>query len=99
MWTPVAHRKDLPEGGALLVEAGGHRIALFKRKGKLFAMRNACAHRGGPLVEGHVEDGKVTCPWHAWAFDLTSGKCAEAPFAEQPVFPVKLEGEEIFVDA
>lgn len=99
MWTKVAMNEDIPEGGAVLAEIGGVQIAVFKLSGKLYAIENSCAHRGGPLVEGHVEGTEITCPWHAWNFDITTGACKTSPDMPQKTYPVKLEGPDVLVDA
>jgi len=54
----------------------GRTVAVFRqRDGRVFATDNQCPHRGGPLVDGILGDGKVICPMHGWKIDLTSGKC------------------------
>ncbi|MGH7856423.1 MAG: nitrite reductase small subunit NirD [Candidatus Binatia bacterium] len=64
----------LGQGRAFLV--GGKVIAIFRqRDGRLFAIDGRCPHRGGPLAEGIVGDGKVICPLHGWKIDLESGRC------------------------
>ena len=70
----VAKVADLPEGSGKLIEAGGKQIALFNAGGKFFAIDNACKHRGGPLAEGELEGTTVTCPWHGWEYDVTTGE-------------------------
>ena len=62
-------------------------------------LENGCAHRGGPLGEGHVEGTEVTCPWHAWSFDLKTGECTTDPEMKQKTWPVKVEGGEVYLDA
>ena len=56
----------------------GHEVAVFRcRDGRLLAVENCCPHRGGPLAEGIVGDGKVVCPLHGHKFDLTTGNGSE----------------------
>lgn len=62
--------------------AGGERIAVFRHKGGISAVTNVCAHQGGPLGEGKVIDGCVTCPWHGWQYRPEDG-CAPPPFVEK----------------
>ena len=71
---PVARLSDLPDPGAVVVYAGGRAVALFRVDGKLYALDNDCQHVGGPLAEGIVENGCVTCPWHAWRYRLVDGR-------------------------
>jgi|SRR5688572_16317503 len=76
----VAKSGDLPEGGALAVEVGRRSVALFRSRGRVFALDDTCPHSGGPLSEGEVEDGTVTCPWHGARFALENGR-SESPIA------------------
>lgn len=48
-------------------------IAVFRHNGHWYAIDAMCAHQGGPLAEGVVKDGCVTCPWHGWQYDLATG--------------------------
>jgi nitrite reductase/ring-hydroxylating ferredoxin subunit len=95
----VAAAADVPEGSATVVEAGGTRIALFHRPEGWFAVENTCTHRGGPLGEGDVDGWVVTCPWHGGQFDLRTGHVVAAPPARPVrVFPVVVEGEDVWLD-
>ena len=67
--------EQVPPGQGLCFVVGGREIAVFRmRDGRLFAAQNRCPHREGPLADGLAGDGRVICPFHAWAFDLASGK-------------------------
>lgn len=61
------------EIAALEVVVEGQILALFRYEGQLFALDGMCAHQGGPIAEGTVEHGCVTCPWHGWQYELASG--------------------------
>ena len=98
MWHKAAKVSDIADGQARTFEVTGTVIALFCSGGKFYAMDNRCPHRGGPLVEGHVEDNVVTCPWHAWQFDITSGKCQTMPGTKQKTYPVKIDGDIILIN-
>jgi nitrite reductase (NADH) small subunit len=98
MWIKAAKVQDLVEGQGQLVSANGKDAALFKVGKDFFAIDNACPHRRGPLVEGAVENGMVTCPLHAWQFNLKTGECPMIPDMQQTVYPVRIEGEEIWID-
>ena len=95
----VGKISDIGEGKSQVVNANGKELALFKIGGKIYAMENTCPHRGGPLAEGYLEGQEVTCPWHAWVFDVKTGVCQSAPDMKQPTFPVKIEAGDIFVEA
>ena len=88
----------MDEGKSRVVSAHGRELALFKIEGRIYAMENICPHRGGPLGEGYLEGQEVTCPWHAWAFDVKTGICQTMPDIKQPVFKVKIEHGDIFVE-
>jgi nitrite reductase (NADH) small subunit len=49
-------------------------IAVFNVAGKYYAISNRCMHKGGPLSEGELKDGIVTCPWHGWKYSVINGK-------------------------
>lgn len=98
MWRAAGRASEWAAGSGRTVELEGKKIALFHSGGKFYALADACIHRGGPLGQGHLEEGRVTCPWHAWDFEVKSGKCLTMEGAKQPVFPVKVENGELFVD-
>lgn len=94
----VAKTGDVPNGTGKVVEAGGKEIALFNQDGKFYAINNICLHQGGPLGEGYLKGTIVTCPWHGWQFDVTSGVNAVEPSIRTECYPVKVEGEDILVE-
>ena len=98
MWHAVAHSADLPEGSGRTVEAANRRIALFHTEGKFHAIDGACPHRGGPLGDGHLEGSTVTCPWHAWDFDVKTGQCVTMPGMNQTSYRTKVENGEVFIE-
>jgi len=71
-------------------------IALFYVDGKVFALADICVHKGSHLSQGLVFKGRVVCPGHQWAFDLTTG-WADQWAKCQPVFPVRVEGDVVYV--
>jgi nitrite reductase (NADH) small subunit len=78
-WQPVCELDEIPALGARVVAHPDGAIAVFRTDGdRVFALRNACPHEGGPLSEGIVHGNTVTCPLHNWNVDLDSG-CACAP--------------------
>ena len=98
MFVKVAQADEVQEGQPVVVEVGTLRVVIFRAQGQLFAMDNACPHRGGPLDEGFVEGLSVTCPWHAWQFDLKTGRCESAPGVTQNCYKVKVDGSDILID-
>jgi nitrite reductase/ring-hydroxylating ferredoxin subunit len=69
----VARTDDLPPGGARRVIVEGRHVALFRLDDGFFAIDNLCLHEAGPLCEGQIDDGVVTCPWHGWSYDIRTG--------------------------
>jgi nitrite reductase (NADH) small subunit/3-phenylpropionate/trans-cinnamate dioxygenase ferredoxin subunit len=87
----VCRAEELPEGESRTVELGGKLIALFHHDGQYFAIDDVCPHMGTSLASGYVEDGIVTCPWHAWRFRLADGAWADNPRLKIGCYPVRLE--------
>jgi 3-phenylpropionate/trans-cinnamate dioxygenase ferredoxin subunit len=91
----VARVDEIPEGGRVIVEAGGREVGIFRLNGKFHALLNRCPHLGGPLCKGGIvteiyapvpgdvrgDSSKlyVTCPWHNWEFDVTTGQSYFSP--------------------
>lgn len=72
-WTHVADSDAISDGSAIEVVIEGNIVAIFRDDGELFAIDGMCAHQGGPLAEGVVSNGCVTCPWHGWQYELKTG--------------------------
>jgi nitrite reductase/ring-hydroxylating ferredoxin subunit len=72
-WIEVLDADRLVDSSAVEVVAEGRLIAVFRSDQALYAVDALCAHHGGPLSEGHVADGCVTCPWHGWQYRLCDG--------------------------
>ena len=94
----VAEVGEVGDGQARVVEAEGRTLALFNVGGTLYALDNACAHRGGPLGEGDLDGRIVMCPWHAWRWDVTTGANANNPAVKMACYPVRAEQDGIFVE-
>ncbi|MFG0261505.1 MAG: Rieske (2Fe-2S) protein [Novipirellula sp. JB048] len=72
-WIDVAAAEDCDVGDAIEVLVEGQVIAIFNDDGELFALDGMCAHQGGPIAQGEVVAGCVTCPWHGWQYELATG--------------------------
>jgi len=71
------------EDSAITVRlADAEPVAIFRHAGGLSAVSNLCAHQNGPLGEGRVIDGCITCPWHGFQYRPEDG-CAPPPFTEK----------------
>ncbi len=89
---------EIPEKCAHVAVIGGERIAVFKYDGKISAISNVCQHQNGPLGEGHIIDGLVTCPWHGFNYRPEDG-ASPAPFKEKvPTFHVKVINGRVLVN-
>src|SRR5438874_2754530 len=87
----------IAEKCATIVSLSGERVAVFRYDGKVSAISNACQHQNGPLGEGRIIDGCVTCPWHGYQYQPESG-AAPPPFKEKiPTFRVKVVQGVVFV--
>ena len=98
-WLVVGAPDTIPDKGARIVQAdGGERIAVFRDGRQIGALSNLCAHQHGPLGEGCIIDGLVTCPWHGYQYQLADGR-APAPFTERlATYRVRLREGIIEVD-
>lgn len=89
---------EIEDTMAKVISIDGERVAIFRYEGKLSAVSNVCCHQNGPLGEGKIIDGLITCPWHGYQYQPHDG-CAPAPFTEKvATYKLKLEGDQIFLD-
>jgi len=97
-WTAVADEALVKEQEPLLVEAAGVEIVLVRERGSLYALLERCAHLGGPLHEGRIENGCVVCPWHSSRYRLTDGAALSGPTAHpQPTVQVRVRDGKVEV--
>jgi NAD(P)H-dependent nitrite reductase small subunit len=97
-WIAVAHEGELEPDSGKHIELGEHVIALFYHDDAYYALDGHCPHQGGPLGLGSVtSDGYVTCPLHAWEFDLRSGVSPLSPGVAVCTYRVRVEDGEIQV--
>jgi nitrite reductase (NADH) small subunit len=94
----AAKATDIAPGQIREIRLEGTTIALANVGGQFHAVSNTCLHRGGPLGHGSLQGNVVTCPWHGWSFDVTSGKVAGSQSAGVASYPVELRGEDVYVD-
>jgi nitrite reductase (NADH) small subunit len=88
---------DVQPGQGIVAEVNGKTVAVFNVDGAFHAIDNTCIHRGGPLGEGNLEGSVVTCPWHGWQYDVTTGGCVANPAAKVERYEVKVEGTDVKV--
>lgn len=94
----AAKLEEVPAGQMREFQLGNTAVAIANIDDKLFAISSVCLHHGGPLGEGTLDGTLVTCPWHGWQYDVTTGKLAQQPSDGVQCYPVELRGDEIFVD-
>src|SRR5207249_2251930 len=88
---------DIPENRARTVCLSGERVAIFKYDGKISAVSNVCQHQNGPLGEGKIVFGCITCPWHGYQYQPDTG-ASPPPFVEKvPTFNVRVKNGRVFV--
>jgi sulfoxide reductase heme-binding subunit YedZ len=89
---------DIADNRAKVVALNGERIAIFKYSNKLSAISNVCKHQNGPLGEGRIVDGCITCPWHGYQY-LPHNGSSPPPFKEKvATYDVKILGKEVWVN-
>ncbi len=94
----VCHVDDIADNRARIVQVGGQDIAIFKYNGCLSAVSNRCRHQHGPLGEGKIVDGCITCPWHGYQYQPHDGR-APAPFTEKlETYDVRIEQGRVYVN-
>jgi nitrite reductase/ring-hydroxylating ferredoxin subunit/DMSO/TMAO reductase YedYZ heme-binding membrane subunit len=94
----VCGLNDIGEDRAKMFCIEKERIAVYKTGGKLFAINNVCKHQNGPLGEGKVIDGCITCPWHGYQYLPHNGQ-SPPPFKEMVnTYDVKIEGTQVWVN-
>jgi nitrite reductase/ring-hydroxylating ferredoxin subunit/DMSO/TMAO reductase YedYZ heme-binding membrane subunit len=98
-WIDAGPPEAIEEGRASTVTLeGGEKVAIFRNEGMLSAVINTCAHQNGPLGEGRVIDGCVTCPWHGYQYRLADG-CAPPPFTERiATYNLRLDNGRVLLD-
>jgi nitrite reductase (NADH) small subunit len=94
----AAKTNAVPPGTVAELDAGGTVVAVANVDGKFCAFNGVCAHEGGPLGQGEIEGAIVTCPWHAWQYDVTTGKLVGNPDIGVEVYRVEVRGDDIFID-
>ncbi len=94
----AAKAADVGAGTIREVPVGSTMVALANVGGSFYAINNTCLHRGGPLGQGALEGKTVTCPWHGWQFDVTTGKAGMNPNTGVACYPTEVRGDEVFID-
>lgn len=108
----IADVAELEEGGRVIAEIEGREIAVFHVGGQFHAVANYCVHQAGPLCEGELvgttsrtadawtyddEARNVVCPWHGWAFDVTTGRNVQDERYAVPTYDVEVRDGAVYV--
>jgi nitrite reductase (NADH) small subunit len=94
----VATLAELPANSVMEVTVRGEQYAICNASGNISALRGTCPHAGGPLGQGHIDGGRVVCPYHCWEFDCRTGENDFDPAVRVPTYAVAVEGEDILAD-
>jgi nitrite reductase (NADH) small subunit len=86
---PINEAKELP--------CADKTICIANVNGEYSAIDNVCLHRGGPLGQGMIENGKVVCPWHGWAWDVKTGAAEQDARMKVAVYPLKIENGDALI--
>ena len=97
-WLRIANVSDCPPGTGGEFVAGERIVALFNVDGTFHALDGICPHQGGPLGKGKLTGCIVTCPWHGFQFDVTTGQHQTSKSLVHPSFRVKIEGGGVWVE-
>jgi nitrite reductase (NADH) small subunit len=87
---------DVAPGTGKTVTVHGRELAVFNVEGAFHVLDNECPHRGGPLGEGELEGCLLTCPWHAWQFDVRTGDSVTDD-SKVAVYECRVEGDQVLV--
>ncbi len=96
-WIKIARLSEIQEGFGKYIELGEVQIALFLVAGQIYATDNLCPHQTGPLSAGDINGTLVTCPWHGWEFDISTGQCTHIPNTKVKIFETKIEGDNVHI--
>lgn len=93
----VAAVDEIEPGTVKQVTLNGRHIAVVRTEDRFFAIDNVCPHLKAPLSRGAVCGTRLTCPWHAWQFDITTGEVVGRPDIRQQTFPVRIAAGDILI--
>jgi nitrite reductase/ring-hydroxylating ferredoxin subunit len=96
-WIRVASTPEVVPGHTLPIVVEGEEGLLHNVDGRLYCTGGVCPHQGRSLATGRLEGTLFTCPWHAWTFDVTTGRSPYSFGATIGCLPVKVENGEVFV--
>jgi nitrite reductase/ring-hydroxylating ferredoxin subunit len=95
----IARVSELQDGKPVLVTVDGDTVVLVRIGERVHALSHVCPHRGGPLGLGEVREDTITCPWHRFRFDLSTGRSLTNPMLCVKTYPIRIEGDCVFLDS
>jgi nitrite reductase (NADH) small subunit len=96
-YVKVASVSQVAPGSGIVASVNDKEVALFNVDGTFYAIDNVCKHRGGPLGEGELDGDTVTCPWHAWQYNVKTGVCLTKDGITMDRYDVRVVNEDIEV--
>lgn len=97
-WIDIAALEDIPQLGSRVIKTDTMDVAVFRtRDDRVFALRDACPHKGGPLSQGIVHGDSVTCPLHNWKIDLATGNALGPDEGCVNVFATKIDSGRVLI--
>ncbi len=97
-WIDIVALEEIPRLGSRVIKTDTMDVAVFRtRDDQVFALRDACPHKGGPLSQGIVHGATVTCPLHNWKIDLSSGEALGPDEGCVNVFPTKVDDGRVMI--
>ena len=94
----IAATSEIPSGEGREFTVGDRVLAVFNVDGEFHVLDGICPHAGGPLADGGLHGCIVTCPWHGWQFDVSTGQHCLSPQIQNKRFECRVEGEDLLVD-
>ena len=95
----VARKDEIPAGSIREFQVEGLTIAIANVGDKFYAIHNTCLHRGGSLGQGVLQGVAVTCPWHGWQYDVTTGKLVMNQTIGVKTFAIEARGDDLWIEA
>ena len=94
----IARKDDIPAGSVREFQVDGLTVAIANVGDKFYAVNNTCLHRGGPLGQGLLQGVAVTCPWHGWQYDMTSGKLVTNQAIGVKTYKIEARGSDLWIE-
>ena len=96
-WVEGPDADDVVADTPYRLRSGEHDILILRREDRLFAYRNQCPHQGLPLHDGEIEGDTITCPYHGFCFDTSSGECHTEAQVQLEPFPLRIDEGRVWV--